>query len=241
MVVDLLIEIGTEEIPARFIPPALVEMKASLQKRLEQERINVGSVKTMGTPRRLALIASGVAELQAESTAEIVGPPQAVAYDAAGQPTKAAAGFARSQGVEVQDLIVVDTDKGPYLAVKKHAVGLPTMDRLQQILPEWILSLSFPKSMRWGSLTITFARPIHWIVALFGQEIIPFAVGDISSGALSCGHRFQAPQAITILVSLIVRLPGSSAASVCFGRPRGAPGQIGQTTRAGVSLSSGTD
>ncbi len=198
MAADLLIEIGTEEIPARFIPPVLEEMKASLQKRLEQERINVGIIKTMGTPRRLALIASGVAEHQAESTAEIVGPPQAVAYDAAGQPTKAAAGFARSQGVEVHDLIVVDTDKGPYLAVKKHAAGLPTKDRLQEILPEWILSLSFPKSMRWGSLTISFARPIHWIVALFGQEIIPFMVGDINSGALSYGHRFQAPQAITM-------------------------------------------
>jgi glycyl-tRNA synthetase beta chain len=198
MAADLLIEIGTEEIPARFIPPVLEEMRVSLQKRLEQERINVGIITTMGTPRRLALIAQGVAERQAESTAEIVGPPQAVAFDAAGQPTKAAAGFARSQDVEVSDLIVVDTDKGPYLAVKKHAAGLPTMDRLQEILPEWILSLSFPKSMRWGSLTITFARPIHWIVALFGHEIIPFTVGDISSGASSCGHRFQAPQAITL-------------------------------------------
>jgi glycyl-tRNA synthetase beta chain len=198
MAADLLIEIGTEEIPARFIPPVLAEMKDSLQKRLEQERIEVGSIQTMGTPRRLALIASGVAARQAESTAEIVGPPQAVAFDADGKPTKAAAGFARSQGVQVQDLIVVDTDKGPYLAVKKHAAGLPTKDRLQEILPEWILGLSFPKSMRWGSLTINFARPIHWLVALFGPEIIPFMVGDISSGAVSFGHRFQAPQSIPL-------------------------------------------
>jgi glycyl-tRNA synthetase beta chain len=139
-----------------------------------------------------------VAERQAESTAEIVGPPQAVAYDAQGKPTKAAVGFARSQGVEVTDLIVVQTDKGPYLAVKKHAASLPSRDRLQEFLPEWILGLSFPKSMRWGSQTITFARPIHWIVAFFGQEIIPFAVGDITSGMISYGHRFQAPQAITL-------------------------------------------
>ena len=198
MAADLLIEIGTEEIPARFIPPVLEEMKASLQKRLQQERIEVEAIKTMGTPRRLALTAMGVAEQQAESTAEIVGPPQAVAYDAQGKPTKAAVGFARSQGVEVTDLIVVDTDKGPYLAVKKHAAGLPTKDRLPEILPEWILGLSFPKSMRWGSLTITFARPIHWIVAFFGTEVIPFTVGDINSGAVSYGHRFQAPQAITL-------------------------------------------
>ncbi len=198
MAADLLIEIGTEEIPARFIPPVLEEMKASLQKRLEQERIDSGAIDTLGTPRRLALIALGVAEHQAETTAEIVGPPQAVAFDAAGNPTKAASGFARSQGVEVKDLIVVSTDKGPYLAVKRHATGLPTRDRLRELLPEWILGLSFPKSMRWGSQTISFARPIHWIVALFGQEIIPFEVGDITSGAVSCGHRFQAPQAITL-------------------------------------------
>ncbi len=198
MAADLLIEIGTEEIPARFIPPVLEEMKASLQKRLQQERLEFEAVKTMGTPRRLALIATGVAEQQAESTAEIVGPPQAVAYDAQGQPTKAAVGFARSQGVEVADLTIVNTDKGPYLAVKKHAAGLPAKDRLPEMLPEWILGLSFPKSMRWGSLTITFARPIHWIVAFFGTDVIPFTVGDITSGAVSYGHRFQAPQAMTL-------------------------------------------
>ncbi len=198
MAADLLIEIGTEEIPARFIPPVLEEMQASLQKRLQQERIEVGAVMAMGTPRRLALTATAVAEQQAESTAEIVGPPQAVAYNADGKPTKAAMGFARSQGVDIADLIIVETDKGPYLAVKKHAVGLPTKERLPEILPEWILGLSFPKSMRWGSLTINFARPIHWIVAFFGREVIQFAVGDVSAGAISYGHRFQAPQAIAL-------------------------------------------
>jgi len=198
MAADLLIEIGTEEIPARFIPPVLEEMQVSFRHRLEQERIDVGTVRTMGTPRRLALLASGVAEQQAQTTAEIIGPPQAVAFDADGAPTKAALGFARTQGVEVKDLIVVNTDRGPYLAVKKQTGGLLTKDRLQEFLPEWILSLSFPKSMRWGSLTITFARPIHWIVALYGQEVIPFTVGDITSGQVSYGHRFQAPQAINL-------------------------------------------
>ncbi|WP_449243857.1 glycine--tRNA ligase subunit beta [Desulfobacca acetoxidans] len=198
MVADLLIEIGTEEIPARFIPPVLEEMKVSLAKRLEQERLTVEVVKTMGTPRRLTLIAQKVATQQAESTAEIIGPPQAVAFGADGQPTQAAFGFARAQGVEVKDLIVVQTDRGPYLAVKKHAAGRPAHERLSEILPEWILGLSFPKSMRWGSLTVTFARPLHWIVALFGEEVIPFAVGDITSGRLTYGHRFQAPQAITL-------------------------------------------
>ncbi len=174
-------------------------MKASLQKRLQQERIEVGAIKTMGTPRRLALTATAVAEQQAESTAEIVGPPKAVAYDAAGKPTKAAVGFARSQGVDLADLIVVETDKGPYLAVKKHAVGLPTKDRLPEILPEWILGLSFPKSMRWGSQTIYFCPAYSLdcgnirIVTSF-----PLPLGDINSGAVSYGHRFQAPKPLPL-------------------------------------------
>ena len=198
MATDLLVEIGTEEIPARFIPPVLEEMQATFRKRLEQERIAVGTIKTMGTPRRLTLVAENLATQQAESTAEIIGPPRAVAFDAAGQPTSAALGFARAQGVEVKDLVVVATEKGPYLAVKKHTAGLPTADRLRDLLPEWILALSFPKSMRWGSLHITFARPIHWLVALFGSEVIPFTIGDIASAAVTYGHRFQAPQPITL-------------------------------------------
>ncbi len=198
MAPDLLIEIGTEEIPARFIPPVLEEMKVTFQKRLEQERIAVGDIKTMGTPRRLTLLAADLAPRQAESTAEIIGPPKAVAYDASGKPTPAALGFARAQGVAVEDLVVLETEKGPYLAVKKHAAGLPTLERLPEILPEWILGLSFPKSMRWGSLSITFARPIHWLVALYGEDVIPFTIGDIASGAVTYGHRFQAPRAIPL-------------------------------------------
>ncbi len=198
MATDLLVEIGTEEIPARFIPPVLAEMQASFAKRLAQERIGYTEVAAYGTPRRLALIGRGLAERQAESTQEITGPPQAVAFDAAGQPTAAAQGFARSQGVDVADLVVVETERGPYVAVKKHAAGAPTPERLAEWLPEWILGLSFPKSMRWGTLSITFARPIHWIVALWGTEVIPCMVGDIPSGAVTYGHRFQAPGAVTL-------------------------------------------
>jgi len=198
MASELLLEIGTEEIPARFIPPVLAEMQASFAKRLEQERIGYGAVTTYGTPRRLALMATGVAERQAESTEEIMGPPKAVAFDAGGQPTAAAQGFARAQGVSVSDLAVVETERGPYVAVKKHAAGMATQERLAEWLPDWILGLSFPKSMRWGSLAITFARPIHWIVALWGTEVVPFTVGDITSGATSYGHRFQAPGPISL-------------------------------------------
>jgi len=162
MAKELLLEIGTEEIPARFLPPALEEMAVSFRKLLDAERIGVGEILTWGTPRRLALVAREVAEAQAEVTQEIIGPPKAVAVDAAGQPTPAAAGFARAQGVAVSDLMEVDTPRGVYLALKKSTTGRPTAERLPELLPGFILGLSFPKSMRWGSETITFARPNHW-------------------------------------------------------------------------------
>jgi len=195
MAKELLLEIGTEEIPARFLPPVLEEMAASFRKMLDSERIGVGEILTWGTPRRLALVAREVAEAQAEVTQEIIGPPKAVAVDAAGQATPAAAGFARTQGVPVSDLIEVDTPRGVYLAVKKSTSGRPTGERLPELLPGFILGLSFPKSMRWGSETITFARPIHWILARYGGAVVDFQVGDVTSGGETRGHRFLAPQA----------------------------------------------
>ena len=195
---ELLLEIGTEEIPARFLPPVLEEMAASFRKMLDAERIGVGEILTWGTPRRLALVAREVADGQAEVTQEIIGPPKAVALDAAGKPTPAAVGFAKVQGVAVSDLIEVDTPRGVYLAVKKSAAGRPTAERLPEILPEFILGLSFPKSMRWGAETITFARPIHWILARHGGAVVPFAVGDVTSGGATYGHRFLAPQAVEV-------------------------------------------
>ncbi len=198
MASEFLLEIGTEEIPARFIPPALAEVAASFRKLLEQERINAGEVLTWGTPRRLALVAREMAEGQAEVSTEIVGPPKAVAYDSYGNPTPAAQGFAKNQGVAVSDLIEVDTPRGIYLAVSKRTAGRLTRERLQELLPSFILGLSFPKSMHWGSETITYARPIHWILARLGGEVLPFTVGDVTSGGLTYGHRFLAPQAVEV-------------------------------------------
>ena len=198
MAKELLLEVGTEEIPARFLPPVLEEMAVSFRKMMDAERIQVGEILTWGTPRRLALVAREVAEVQAEITQEIIGPPKAVAVDAAGQPTPAAAGFARTQGVAVSDLIEVDTPRGVYLAVKKSTTGRPAAERLPEILPGFVLGLSFPKSMRWGSETITFARPIHWILARYGGAVIPFVVGDVTSGGATFGHRFLAPQAVEV-------------------------------------------
>jgi len=198
MAKELLLEIGTEEIPARFLPPVLEEMAASFRKMLDAERIGVGEILTWGTPRRLALVAREVAEVQAEVTQEIIGPPKAVAFDAAGQATPAAAGFARTQGVAVSDLIEVDTPRGVYLAVKKSTTGRPAGERLPELLPGFILGLSFPKSMRWGSETITFARPIHWILARYGGAVVDFEVGDVTSGGETRGHRFLAPRAVEV-------------------------------------------
>ena len=198
MAKELLLEIGTEEIPARFLPPVLEEMAASFRKLLDAERIGVGEILTWGTPRRLALVAREVAEAQAEVTQEIIGPPKAIAMDAAGNVTPAAAGFARAQGVAVSDLVEVDTPRGVYLAVKKSTTGRPTAERLPELLPGFILGLSFPKSMRWGAETITFARPIHWILARYGGAVVPFELGDVTSGGVTFGHRFLAPQAVEV-------------------------------------------
>jgi glycyl-tRNA synthetase beta chain len=195
---ELLLEIGTEEIPARFLPPVLSEMTEGLRKRLGQARIGVGDIVTWGTPRRLALVARDLATGQSEAVQEIIGPPKAVAFDAEGSPTPAARGFAKAQGVAVTDLVEVDTPRGVYLAVSKSAAGRPTAECLKEILPDFIMGLSFPKSMRWGDLHVSFARPIHWVLARFGGQVVDFALADVTSGSLTYGHRFLAPQAITV-------------------------------------------
>ncbi len=195
---EFLLEIGTEEIPAGFIPPVLQEMAAGFRRKLEQERIEVGEISTCGTPRRLTLVARGVAEVQAEITQEVVGPPKAVAFDADGKPTQALAGFAKAQGVTVADLSEVETPRGVYLAVRRQTPGQPTPERLKEFLPEFILNLSFPKSMRWGSLKETFARPIHWILVRFAGQAVSFPVADVVSGGVTYGHRFLAPESLEV-------------------------------------------
>jgi glycyl-tRNA synthetase beta chain len=195
---EFLLEIGTEEIPARFLPPVLEEMAAAFRELMGQELIAVGDIDTWGTPRRLALVAQDLAAAQANTETEELGPPKAVAFDQAGKPTPAALGFAKKQGVAVSDLVEVDTPRGVYLAVRKSTTGRPTAERLPELLPGFILNLSFPKSMRWGAETITFARPIHWILARYGGAAVPFVVGDVTSGGATFGHRFLAPGSVEV-------------------------------------------
>jgi len=189
----MLLEIGTEEIPSRFIPAALEGMRELLKKELEFQRVECGDIKVMGTPRRLTLFAE-LADKQRPLEQDRIGPPKSVAFDPQGKPTKAALGFAQKEGVGVEVLEVVATDKGEYLCVRKREEGRGTCSILSEILPRMITSIPFPKSMRWSGLGLRFARPIHWILALFNGEVIPFTLEHITSGPVTRGHRFLHPK-----------------------------------------------
>ncbi len=190
---EFLLEIGTEEIPAGYIEPALEAAAKQLDKALRESMIGHGEIKTFGTPRRLILAASDVEATQQSREIEKAGPPKAQAYDAEGNPTKAAIGFARSQGVDVADLVVVETSRGEQVAVRKTEKGRTSREVLSEIVPSFIERIPFPKSMRWMDLDVRFVRPIHWIVAILDGETIPFSVGNIQSGNTSRGHRFTHP------------------------------------------------
>jgi len=198
---DFLLEIGTEEIPASYIQPALEQMKAQISKSLENNRIDFESVSVMGTPRRLALSITRVATKQPDRTVEVTGPPSKVAFDADGKPTKAAEGFARKVGASVDDLKIKKTDRGEYVSLLRQDVGKPTIELLSEELPQIIASLGFPKSMHFSSAEdgkLTFARPIRWVVALLGGDVISFNVGRVSSDGSTFGHRFLSPEAIKL-------------------------------------------
>ena len=189
----LLLEIGAEEIPAGYIAPALQAMQVQLTEKLAAARIAHGAIRTFGTPRRLAIEIDGMAPKQRSESIEVMGPPARVGFDEDGKPTVAAQKFAEKAGVPISRLRRKVTDKGEYLVARKTERGLVTRSVLKKLLPEVVLAVPFPKSMRWADLDITFARPIHTIVALLGDKTIPFSVGNIKSGRNSCGHVFMAP------------------------------------------------
>ncbi|RII26527.1 MAG: glycine--tRNA ligase subunit beta [Geobacter sp.] len=191
---ELFLEIGTEEIPAGFIPRAMAEMEAMITKELTNARLSFDEVKTLATPRRLVLSVKGIPAVQPDAEVTATGPSRKAAFDAEGKPTKAAEGFARGQGVDVSALKVISTEKGEYLAVTKLESGQPTFELLSEILPTMVANIPFKKSMRWGSQDVRFARPVHWIVALFDGIVVPFNFGNINSGNVSRGHRFMANQ-----------------------------------------------
>ncbi|MDU0459815.1 MAG: glycine--tRNA ligase subunit beta [Geobacteraceae bacterium] len=189
---ELFLEIGTEEIPAGFIPRALAEMESMMVRELAGARLTFSEIKTMATPRRLAMVVKDVPAVQPDAEITATGPSIKAAYDSEGKPTRAAEGFARGQGVDVSALKTISTEKGEYLAVTKQETGRPTHELLAEILPRLVTNIPFKKSMRWGNLDVRFARPIHWIVALFDGIVVPFSFGSIESGTISRGHRFMA-------------------------------------------------
>jgi glycyl-tRNA synthetase beta chain len=190
---DFLLEIGTEEIPASYIQPALDAMTSMLSKTLATQGVKHGDIRTMATPRRLVWHLQDVAEKQEAKTMEVTGPPKEAAFDKAGKPTKAALGFAKAQGVDPAELEIKQTDRGEYVVITRHQPGVATTEVLSGVLADLIQNIPFPKSMRWGDLKVHFARPIHWIVALMGEEVVPFTFGNVTSGKVSQGHRFMSP------------------------------------------------
>ncbi len=190
---ELLFEIGTEEIPAGYILPALDFMESFMGRHLAELGLAHGRISTVGTPRRLTLIIDDIQDRQKDRTAEHIGPARKAAFDDDGKPTKAARGFARSKGVEVDDLQVVTTKKGDYLMVVEDIPGKNTRELLPDLLFLLIQELPFPKSMRWARSSLTFARPLQWLLALYGGEIINMNVEGVCSSDKSCGHRFMAP------------------------------------------------
>lgn len=195
---DFLLEIGTEEIPARFLPKAMNLLKSLTETILKQQLIAFKSIKAYATPRRLALIVNGIAEKQEDYFQKVTGPPVSAAYDKNGAPTKAAQGFAKSKGVNVESLVVEETERGRYITAYIAQEGEETVTVLEKTLPGLITSLQFPKSMRWGNSDIRFARPIHWIVAILDRKTLRFELDKLQSGQLTKGHRFLSPTNINI-------------------------------------------
>jgi glycyl-tRNA synthetase beta chain len=189
----LLLEIGTEEIPAGFLRSAIQSLKENASAILHENYIDFSEIKTYATPRRLVLIAAGIPDQQASRVKEIFGPPKRVAFDEGGNPTEAAVRFANSQGVKIEELIVKKKDKGEYVAAVVKEQGLSVTDLLPEVLKKIVLSIRFPKAMRWGNGSMRFARPIHWLLVMFGKNVIRFEIEGVKSSNITWGHRFLSP------------------------------------------------
>jgi glycyl-tRNA synthetase beta chain len=194
----LLLEIGTEEIPARFLTPAKEGLSALIREAFAGARIGFGDINIQATPRRMALFVKDVAEKQAETVTVKFGPPYNRAFDEAGNPTKAAIGFARSQGVEVGDLTKGVKDGVEFVTVEKEEKGVPTVEMLPVLLPDIISRIPFQKKMRWGGGSFEYARPIQWLLCLFGGTPVTFSVADVTSAPASWCHRFLSPGPVGI-------------------------------------------
>lgn len=195
---NLLLEIGTEEIPAGYIEPALKALSQKVLDKLSAARIDYGDVRILGTPRRLSIIVERVKEKQDALKTEVLGPPEKVAVDPQGNPTVAGLRFAEKVGIPFHRISVKETEKGTYLCALQTEKGRKTRILLQDIIPQAICEIPFPKTMKWADQDLRFARPIHSIVCLFGKQVVSFRLGHIKSGRYTFGHRFMKPGRIKI-------------------------------------------
>jgi glycyl-tRNA synthetase beta chain len=197
---ELILEIGTEEIPAGFMHDAIDNLSDIASGELIESAISYGSISCFGTPRRLTLRITDLSDKQVDQSRESYGPPVRIAFDEKGEPTKATIGFAKSQGVDVSELVRVKRDRGEFLAVIRKVKGQKTEKLLKEIMPRIITGMPFRKSMKWGDGEIVFARPIRWILAVYGGKTIHFDIEGVKSSGKSYGHRFMNPKPFTVSV-----------------------------------------
>lgn len=197
---ELLVELGTEEIPAGFLARALAELETMLPAALADARLAHGAVQVWGTPRRIALSVAGLADRQPDVSERVVGPPVGAAFDKEGKPTRAALGFAEKNGIapEALERAEVPGKKGEYVVGTRREPGRPAAQVLPELLAKLLAVVPWPKSMRWGVPDVQFVRPVHWLVALFGGEVLPLSFAGIKAGRTSRGHRFLAPSPIQL-------------------------------------------
>jgi len=195
---EFLLEIGVEEVPAGMLPPAFENLENLIKKALEENRITHGAVRSTGTPRRIALLVKDVAERQPDLEEKRLGPPVSAAFDANGKPKPAATGFAAKMGLTVEQLEREQTPKGEYIAARRTIPGRSAIEALAEILPGIITSIPWRKGMRWGDGSLAFVRPIQWLVAIFGGEVVHFEIEGIKSGNVTYGHRFMHPGPVEI-------------------------------------------
>lgn len=210
------LEIGSEELPSRFLAPEEGELASRFSGALDEAGLEYGALRVMSTPRRAVVIVENLNPVQVEREEVVSGPPVRVAYDAEGKPTKALEGFVRTNVCALEDVFRVETDKGEYVAVRKRTGGAPAADLLAEICPTVITALSFQKRMRWGAHSLAYARPLRWILALLDDAVVPFAVGPMTSGRETCGHRIHGagPFAVAHANEFLATLAGPCAITI---------------------------
>ncbi|BBI34720.1 glycine--tRNA ligase subunit beta [Cohnella abietis] len=196
MAKDLLLEIGLEEVPARFVRGAMEQLKEKTEKWLTESRLTFKEVEAFATPRRLTVIVKDLADKQEDISEEVKGPSRKIAYDENGAWSKPALGFARSQSVDPDSLFIREVANVEYIFAKKSSLGVETVSLLPEALPALVTSLTFPKNMRWGNYELRYVRPIRWLVALHGTEVVPFEITDVATGNVTRGHRFLGTETV---------------------------------------------